>query len=83
MNCRIDLPDEILFPAGDMLWMRTKAVEKLFRLNWSERDFPPEEGQVDCTIMHAIERLWLYIAKENGYGYQMTRSFTDQRPLEL
>ncbi len=84
MNCRISLPEDndLLFPAGDMLWLRTQAVAKLFQLNWNEKDFPPEEGQVDGTIMHAVERLWLYIAKESGYGYQMTRSFTDQRPLE-
>ena len=72
MKVSIDLPesDHIMFVAGDM-----------FDLSLSERDFPEENAQIDGTIMHAIERLWLYLAAGNGYDYQLIRSLFDSRPL--
>ena len=56
------------YPAGDMFWARTNAVYQVFELNISEL-CPRETGQIDGTIMHAIERIWLFIAKLNGYHY--------------
>lgn len=59
--------ETVLFPAGDMFWARTEAVHQLLDCPFTEKDIPPEEGQLDGTIMHAIERLWTYTAKFNGY----------------
>ena len=77
------VPDDILFPAGDMFWARTSAVQDLFQVDYTEADFPEESGQVDGTLMHAIERLWLYVAQYNGYTYQVTRSVLDNCPLPM
>ena len=57
------------YPEGDMFWARVKAVYQLFNLNIKNK-FPKEDGQVNITLMHAIERIWLYIAKLNGYYYK-------------
>lgn len=77
------LPDDILFPAGNMFWARTSAVQDLFRIDYAPADFPEEGGQVDGTLMHAIERLWLYVAQYNGYTCQTTRSVLDNCPLPM
>lgn len=50
-----------------MFFGKTEAVKQLLGSNYTIYDFPIEEGQIDGTIMHAIERSWLYIAKANGY----------------
>jgi hypothetical protein len=57
------------FPVGNMFWARTIAIHQIFEEN-IEKKFPKEKGQIDFTIMHSIERIWVYIAKLNGYHYK-------------
>ncbi len=59
------------FPSGDMFWARTEAVYQVFSSNLTIEDFPNEEGQLDGTIMHAIERSWCIVAESNGYESKM------------
>ena len=54
-----------------MFWARTKAVNQMFEYG-IENKCPKEKGQIDGTIMHAVERVWLFIAKLNGYYYKKT-----------
>lgn len=82
MHKRISLPETAMFPAGNMLWARVDAVKDLFALNWTEADFPEEAGQEEATIMHAVERVWFYLAKANGYSYQRTRNIGDNEPFD-
>lgn len=70
-----------MFPAGNMFWGRVAAVKNIFDIDYVEADFPEEAGQTDGTIMHAIERLWIPVAENNGYTYQLTRSVLDNCPL--
>ena len=70
-----------MFPAGDMFWARTGAVEKLFSLNLRSDDFPEEAGQVEGTLMYAIERIWLYLAESQGFGWKEARNLSDGWPL--
>ena len=56
------------FPSGDMFWAKINAIYQIFEIIIDDK-IPNEEGQVDCTIMHGIERIWLYIIKLNGYYY--------------
>lgn len=58
----------IVFPVGNMFWARVDAILPFFT-NIQMSDFPKEKGQVDGTIAHAIERLWVYVAEYNGYTY--------------
>ena len=75
------LDDEVMFAAGNMFWARTNAVKELLLLPLDESYYPDESGQLDETVMHAIERLWIPIAQKNGYTYQIIRNLLDNFPL--
>lgn len=62
-----ELPEELAFPAGTMFWMRTRALENLFRAGITYEDFEAESGQLDGTLAHAFERAVVCIARHNGY----------------
>ncbi len=57
----------ITFPAGTMFWAKTKCIDEIFKIGLEKEDFPIEEGQVDGTIAHAIERLLGILPEEKGY----------------
>lgn len=82
MNFDDSLPEHILFPAGNMFWGRVAALKDVFEISYLDTDFPEEAGQIDGTIMHAIERIWIPVADKNGYTYQLTRSVLDNCSLE-
>ncbi len=70
INIDAVLPKEPVFPVGNMFWARTGAIAKMFECGLSQTDFPPEEGQVNLTLAHQIERAWIYVAQAAGYRYQ-------------
>ena len=57
------------FPAGNMFWARIDAIYQIFDVI-SEDLFPKEENQQTGTIMHGIERIWIYLVKLNGFSYK-------------
>jgi hypothetical protein len=57
------------FPAGNMFWAKVLAIYQIFFLDINDK-VPKEKGQLDQTIMHGIERIWLFLVKLNGYYYQ-------------
>ena len=59
---------ELEFPAGNMFWARVNAISQIFNEKYGN-NLPIEIGQKDGTIMHGIERIWLYLVKLNGYYY--------------
>ncbi len=67
-NKKIDKSTQ--YPAGNMFFIRTDAVRKLFDLNLTLNDFPNEEGQVDNTTQHTIELIWKFIVEDNRYIYK-------------
>ena len=58
------------FPAGNMFWAKIDAIFQLFILDLSEY-FPREEEQTNDTIMHGIERIWIYLVKFNHFKYKI------------
>ncbi|MEZ8083416.1 glycoside hydrolase family 99-like domain-containing protein [Enterovibrio norvegicus] len=64
LECPAELPD---FPAGSMFWFRPIALRCVFSKIWISEDFPVEEGQIDETIMHAVERCLLLVAFKYNY----------------
>ena len=59
--------EKLIFPVGNMFWARTNAIHQIFNIKFK---FPKESSQENKTIMHAIERIWLYLVKLNGYYYK-------------
>lgn len=59
-----DSPPYILSTA---FWCRTKAIMPLFRKKWRYEDFPDEPLKMDGTLNHAVERLIMYSAQDEGY----------------
>ncbi|MBR0451808.1 MAG: rhamnan synthesis protein F [Oscillospiraceae bacterium] len=55
-------------PFGGMFWHRSKALEPLFNNAFTVKDFPKEPiKERDGTIMHAIERIYPFVAQSQGY----------------
>lgn len=63
------LPDDshLRFPVGSMFWARVKAVQPLVDLALEPGHFPPEAGQVDGTLSHAIERMAGVVTVASGH----------------
>ena len=61
--------NQLFFPAGNMFWARVNAIYQIFGFDFNKM-FDKEKGQINDTIMHAIERIWLYLVKVNGYYYK-------------
>lgn len=61
-----------------MFWCRTNAVKRLFEKEYGPLDFPEEQGQLNATLAHQIERMWIYLAEREGYAY--TKTFNDTVP---
>ncbi|PZQ27018.1 MAG: polysaccharide biosynthesis protein [Stenotrophomonas acidaminiphila] len=54
------------FPTGSMFWARVNALRPLYQLELKIEDFPPESGQTDGTLQHAVERLLVAVVRQHG-----------------
>ena len=55
-------------PFGSSFWFRTKAMVPLFAKDWKYEDFPAEPfNQTDGSILHAIERIYPFVAQHAGF----------------
>ena len=57
------------FPSGSMFWARPAALRPLLDLHLAFEDFPNEDGQVDFTPAHAIERLYFHVCEQSGHSW--------------
>ncbi|MCI9592462.1 MAG: rhamnan synthesis protein F [Lachnospiraceae bacterium] len=66
-------------PFGDFFWFRPRALESLFNKRWEYEDFPHEPLAPDGTLLHAIERIYPFVAQEAGYysGYITTIEYAE------
>jgi lipopolysaccharide biosynthesis protein len=61
------VPEDGAFVAGSMFWARLSALRPLLDAHLDESDFENEDGQVDGTMAHAIERIFACVSADAGY----------------
>lgn len=54
-------------PYGTMFWFKPRAFKKILEKDWKYEDFPKEPNKIDGTILHAIERVYPFVAQDAGY----------------
>ncbi|PHS36194.1 MAG: hypothetical protein COB07_12670 [Sulfurovum sp.] len=62
----INIPEEFEFPAGSMFWFNPKIMKKLVE-NFDDSLLPFEDGQIDGTKAHAVERIFGILCLEKLY----------------
>ncbi len=67
---------QLPFVAGSMFFANIKIFEPILNLGLKDDDFDAEQGQVDGTIMHAIERLFTISAHAGGWEISSTEAAT-------
>ena len=69
MGFALDPDAPLDFPSGSMFWARTSALRPLLDLGLTFDDFEPEQGQIDGTLAHAIERLFYFACEHAGFAW--------------
>lgn len=77
LDLEIPFDERPVAPFGSMFWIRGDAIKPLFRYKWEYEDFSQESLPIDCSIFHAIERIYPAIVREAGYlsGWIMPDTF--------
>ncbi|MDE6734273.1 MAG: hypothetical protein K2J64_02260, partial [Desulfovibrio sp.] len=57
----------LIFSYGNMFWYRPDALAPLWETSWRREDIPEEPVPNNGTLLHALERLPVYVAWERGY----------------
>lgn len=65
--------DTLVFPFGNMFWYRPAALEPLWLTHWTKEDIPSEPLPPHGTLLHALERLPVYLAWERGYDFRIVK----------
>lgn len=68
----------LVFPYGNMYWYRPAALAPLWQTPWERSDIPKEPLPTIGTILHALERLPVYVAWDQGYDYRIARQLSTQ-----
>ena len=69
------LKEDIMFAAGSMFWAKTDAILPVFDCI-HKSEFPKEAKQEDGTMAHAVERLFVVLAKSRNYDFLQTLNET-------
>jgi lipopolysaccharide biosynthesis protein len=59
--------DTIRFSAGTMFWIRLPALAPLLSGEFYGSEFATEAGQIDGTMAHAVERLFVACVESGGF----------------
>ena len=79
----LDMPTEAIqfsYVAGSMFWFRPEALSPILKLGFHTEDFEPEQGQIDGTRAHAIERCIGMFAEHIGYKIAESSSIDVRLP---
>lgn len=69
--------DKRLIAIGSVFWCRREALDPLFKAGLTLEDFPPEPVPNDGTFLHAIERIFQFVAASQRYltGWVMSDEY--------
>ena len=56
---------------GSFIWFKYDALKPMFELEWSDEDIPAEPLP-QHTILHSIERIFVYLAWARGFDYKIS-----------
>ena len=60
-----------IMPYGNMFWYRPQALKAIMDMKIKETDIPVEPLPIDGTLLHAIERLPVYVAWKQGFDFRV------------
>lgn len=67
LKVNMNIMKEPIAPLGTMFWFRPEALKVLLDNKWKYEDFPEEPNYYDGTILHAVERIYPFVAQHEGY----------------
>ncbi len=77
LKSQISSSYDSIAPLGTMFWFRKGTLSHLFDKDWKYDDFPKEPNEFDGTLLHAIERIYTFVAQDNKFlsGWILTDNF--------
>jgi len=73
---RLGIDDRALrqarFVAGSMFWVRLSALRPVLDAHLDEWEFEPEQGQLDGTLAHGVERILALAVRNAGFRVRDT-----------
>lgn len=60
------LPEQFVFPAGTMFWIKPQALQPFLDLDLGYDDYPDEPLPIDGSVLHALERLFGVVPQAKG-----------------
>jgi lipopolysaccharide biosynthesis protein len=67
-------PEQLVYPAGSMYWVRPWILQRLADLGLSREHFEPEAGHYDGSTAHALERFVGLVASTSGLSQVETHA---------
>lgn len=74
-------PEKPPITIGTALWFRSKALQKLFDMEWKYTDFDDRQLKESNYLSYGIERIFAYVAQDAGYdtGEIMSISYAQKQ----
>ncbi|MEY8462920.1 rhamnan synthesis F family protein [Streptococcus merionis] len=72
--------DTFVMSYGTFCWFKYEALKPLFDLNLTDQDVPSEPLPQN-SILHAIERLLIYVAWDQSYDFRISKNPIDLTPF--